>query len=170
MMLMGLLVLALVGCSARAPVLRQAIPADVPPGTQFLAFESDPDWDVEATLRLLHDPKNPEDGIAAVMVLLTTRSDGVRRNVQVAIWLPEDLRYITPATLIGSNLLSPEPTILTPQQPSTGYLTQFEFKDFAGRQRIVDAFQGSTRVKVMWEGSAPRYLQFPGSAWHVEGG
>lgn len=155
---------ALVGCGPR---LRQIIPADIPEGTVFEPLENVHDFAVTAKLRIVRDPDSPTDGVAAVIIYVISKSTDMLSNLHAAIWLPEGVLFYTPVALIGSNLDAPFRVDLSPDQPKSGYLTDFRFKDFSRRDEIIAAFDGPTRVKILWEGGV-RFLQFPGSLWEVE--
>lgn len=145
---------------------RQIIAADIPPGTIFQPIDELEDFDISPTLRVLRDPERPANGIAAVKIMVVSNLNTELRNVQAAVWLPEGVLRFTPTGLIGTNLdLWHED--LTPAQPSMGILGSFRFRDFNTKDQILDAFQGPTRVKIIWEAGA-RYFEFPADHWSVE--
>lgn len=145
---------------------RKVLDTEVPEGTVFEDLSSSNEWDIEATLRILPDPESPKDGIAAVKLLLTSKTSVTLRNIQATVWLPEGVRSLTPLNVIGTNLelFSWD---LTPEKPKLGVLSRIHFTNFEHRERIIVAFQGPTLIKIHWDGGE-RYLQFPASHWTTE--
>lgn len=145
---------------------RQIIAADIPPGTIFQPIDELEDFDISPTLRVLRDPESPTNGIAAVKIMVVSKLNTELRNVQAAVWLPTGVLRFTPMGLIGTNLDMWHED-LTPAQPRMGILGSFRFRDFDTKDQILAAFQGPTRVKIIWDGGA-RYFEFPADHWTVE--
>lgn len=156
------------GAPAAEPVeVTQLIPADIPPGMEPQTLDEVP-FAVEPTLRILRNPGTPTAGIAAVKIMVTSLADETLENVHAAVWLPEEVFRITPRALLGTNL---DPGMwdvdLTPEQPAMGLLTEFDFADFSRRDEIIAAFNGDTRVRIVWDGGDVLFT-FPAELWTVE--
>jgi hypothetical protein len=142
------------------------IPATIPPGTDFVSIDEVDDFEIDARLRMLRNPQKPQEGLAAITLIITSKSPEKRQNVQAAVWLPEGVRKFTPLNVIGTNLEKWR-VDLSPEQPKMALDSSFGFENPENTGPVLEAFQGPTRVKVTWEGGE-RYFQFPGSAWKVE--
>lgn len=98
--------------------------------------------------------------------MVTSKIDSDLRNVQAAVWLPPDVLRFTPMGVIGTNTDMWDED-LTPKQPKMGLLGSFRFRDFGRMEQIAAAFQGPTRIKIIWD-KGVRYLQFPADTWTIE--
>lgn len=143
------------------------IPTEVPVGTQFVPLEEVPEFQVQATLRLVRDPRNARQGIAAVKIVVDYLGKETRKNAHAAAWLPEAMGRFTPFTIFGTNVEEWHHD-LTPETPGFGIGTHFFFPDFENHEAIITGLAGATRLKIMWgEGSAV-YVEFPASHWQVQ--
>lgn len=163
-----LLALMLAGCAGERLVSPlDLIPTEVPEGTKFVPLDHVPEFQVQATLRFLRDPKNSSQGIAAVKIVIDYLGREVRRNVQAAAWLPEEMGRFTPFTVFGTNVEEWQHD-LTPETPGFGIGTHFVFPHFEDHETIIQAMAGSTRLKIMWDEGSSVYVEFPVSHWQVE--
>lgn len=168
--LLAITLMVTAGCSStrdlseKALREKQIIPADIPAGTVFQPLDEVDDFVVTAELRLMRHPDKRQVGLAAVQILIGSKADEVRRNVQAAAWLPEGVLRYDPG-LMGTNLDLWRHD-LKPKGPGFGLLLYFEYPNYEQSGDVARAFDGPTRLRILWDGGS-RHIKFPASHWNI---